>query len=84
MARALGYVVVLPLGLAGVAGAIAWLVVSAHYRDAFAEGISVTLWLLGLVTAVVIAAGWVLTATGRLFCVRNPRFFDLLGQSGWR
>lgn len=85
VARALGYVVALPLGLAGVAGTIAWLVVSAHYRDAVAEGIPVTLWLLGLVAAVVIVAGWVLTATGRLFSVRNLRFFDLLGQpGGWR
>ena len=84
VARALGYVVALPLGLAGVAGPIAWLVVSVHHRDAVVEANPVTFWLLGLVTAVVIAAGWVLTATGRLFCVRNPRFFDLLGQPGWR
>lgn len=72
--RALGYVVALPVGLVGIAGPVAWLVVTANHRDVVAEGIPVTFWLLGLVTVVAIAAGLVLTATGRLHCVRHPRY----------
>ena len=71
--RVLGYVVALPLGLAGIAGPVAWLVVTANQRAMHASGIPATLWLLGLVTVVVIAAGSVLTVTGRLHCVRHPR-----------
>ncbi len=85
VARALGYVVALPLGLAGIAGPVAWLVVTANHRDVVAEGIPVTFWLLGLVTVVAIAAGGVMTGTGHLHCVRHLRFDDLLGRpGGWR
>lgn len=72
--RALGYVVALPVGLVGIAGPVAWLVVTANHRATHASGIPATFWLLGLVTVVVIAAGSVLTATGRLHCVRHPRY----------
>ena len=72
--RALGYVVALPVGLVGIAGPVAWLVVTANHRAMHASGIPATFWLLGLVTVVVIAAGSVLTATGRLHCVRHPRY----------
>lgn len=72
--RALGYVVALPVGLVGIAGPVAWLVVTANHRAMHASGIPVTFWLLGLVTVLVIVAGLVLTATGRLHCVRHPRY----------
>ena len=72
--RALGYVVALPVGLVGIAGPVAWLVVTANNRAMHAIGIPATFWLLGLVTVVVIAAGSVLTVTGRLHCVRHPRY----------
>ncbi|MDU2193913.1 MAG: hypothetical protein E7E22_09355 [Actinomyces sp.] len=72
--RALGYVVALPVGLVGIAGPVAWLVVTANHRAMHTSGIPATFWLLGLVTIVVIAAGSVLTATGRLHCVRHPRY----------
>lgn len=72
--RALGYVVALPVGLVGIAGPVAWLVVTANHRATHASGIPATFWLLGLITVVVIAAGSVLTATGRLHCVRHPRY----------
>ena len=74
VARALGYVVALPVGLVGIAGPVAWLVVTANHRATHASGIPATFWLLGLVTVLVIAAGSVLTATGRLHCVCHPRY----------
>ena len=63
---ALGIIVAVILGVAGIAAPVTWLVLTLVHKSGYLPPMHSGFWFLGLVTLAVAAAGWRLTLTGRL------------------
>ena len=63
---ALGIIVAVILGVAGIAAPVTWLVLTLVHKSGYLPPMHPGFWFLGLLTLAVAAAGWRLTSTGRL------------------